>query len=1699
MSGFSGFAEFAKADSFNSTTAAATLARRRQAESKKKPSVGDGDIRTNKFRPSPIYTGSDGRLTVLFRKIGQKRDPATKVRALEELSQCVFPPISKDTASSETDNFPRPEKIAALCHLVFLHETKLGYDNNFSVRAGSYKALTASKDHVPKAWIGLFVGESDDDAILCPAATTVGMAWIASRGDPAAEVAKNAAAFVTKITSNAIEVSKKVIKEATCKYSKAILSCKRASSLQDVVNPTSVQSTTSGVSNKSTASAGKSNKNKSENAPVLNESEKEEMEECYERVMLSVLSGVGWLVQCYPEISETEQSYVDMACFPDSSSIIRILQSSRGSFRREGYTLIGKLCQFAPSLIMSESSAHLEMAPMIPNLLSSEKESPSFSPLLEMVLTYFAAFRNANFNVQWEKLDSIAFTKSLSKSLRRACYGAPASTWSPMILPLVASLPRQENNENVNSPAPLTVVESMWDGRNEAIRVVDKASIVCAVIECVTFLLLRQSKDSYPQFSTQSWTKCGKLLIEILSFYLTGLPNVIGSAEDALDDLSATIARDLLKLDEASSNADVNGRGINQTQWLWEETGLQNIFALAKNQPQPLRRFKCLLDHLSTARQSGKSHLLPSCRNLFRSVISNINGYADKTCNKDDGELLLATIRCCGVDNLFPIMNMGESCTSTNSVEDFILNDLLRWILVHGSTSQRSSVCVDFKILKLCLYSIASVSRQSELWETVLRELVKAYCDYTTIADGLLVMISYERDSCPNCIVKCKVLDTFAAGTAQEFASSFRRSHGILRDHSEDVDDDEESRVLRKGDLSLFLRTCAGIASHSFGLLVSVSVVKEWIASCCESTFNAGGNIALIHEDDLGANVLLQALLVLKSTQTSNFISDDEVVTLLLESWREGGRIWSETSAVMLKTSPLKDDFIVRASLSLCGEIKSQPTTDRAVLELVSEAWAIRAKKLLEISQSKSLDSVGLHDLLLWDSGNQSEFLFLCLMYLLYLVEANDRQELLFKNRDEKLFVHILRCISKTNGALSTSFEIRTVRNQQLVDIVGDVAKTILERCCVYGIDLLSSLASKEAFEDDDHLNRTLTALTFLMSLLFRPVRGKNEIGDDLSPTSIKEGDSIWYEKAEGEARVKAIVVKVHLDDFPDLYYTIKVDESNTEKQTVAKKLKRYPSPQINERLESLEANDDSAISDRLGRCIVTKLLQPNDIGTNEMAAECINIITSQCGFAALGVGSVKYDVFKMVSSIESLLCDTLTAPANELSFVKCIPLLRSLSLSMGYGIYTIPSWKNVAALKLDPSGSIIKILDLYGNPGWIADQLTCPMQPFHASVTMWLTVALYTIKDEETYRRLLATFRLLGEFLLKNDDSVSNSIHILNAAASVQAASIDFTNPALVESEDEKQVLLQLTRCFVDSHRSVSSAWAEKFSSLLRTKGKKFRSMFMEAAKSCSNELVDCLFSPQKRWCAFQILDAFASGADEDSLETDDSIVQQQFAAWKISMDDEEAVELEEDLRTTASWLPAKLMSLLKSIGECASSIEHEDKDPLLGNLLAWITCLNIMDTAGSADMRNRSAVGAFIKKTNALGVIMEIALSETDLGTGDKEDIFACTELDASADFVTDEVALLVLFRTVEALPTLVKTWFNDDCPKYWQQKFSTFVEKRVAPATLQRELDRIKQATCFDEMAVNGSCASREVVATYHQDEVRSGLCNLFSVYV
>ena len=42
-------------------------------------------------------------------------------------------------------------------------------------------------------------------------------------------------------------------------------------------------------------------------------------------------------------------------------------------------------------------------------------------------------------------------------------------------------------------------------------------------------------------------------------------------------------------------------------------------------------------------------------------------------------------------------------------------------------------------------------------------------------------------------------------------------------------------------------------------------------------------------------------------------------------------------------------------------------------------------------------------------------------------------------------------------------------------------------------------------------------------------------------------------------------------------------------------------------------------------------------------------------------------------------------------------------------------------------------------------------------------------------------------------------------------------------------------------------------------------------------------------------------------------------------------------------------------------------------------------------------------------------------------------------------------------------------------------------MAPETLRQELDRILVASNLGDLSVNGSCVSREIVATYVQDEV------------
>ena len=78
---------------------------------------------------------------------------------------------------------------------------------------------------------------------------------------------------------------------------------------------------------------------------------------------------------------------------------------------------------------------------------------------------------------------------------------------------------------------------------------------------------------------------------------------------------------------------------------------------------------------------------------------------------------------------------------------------------------------------------------------------------------------------------------------------------------------------------------------------------------------------------------------------------------------------------------------------------------------------------------------------------------------------------------------------------------------------------------------------------------------------------------------------------------------------------------------------------------------------------------------------------------------------------------------------------------------------------------------------------------------------------------------------------------------------------------------------------------------------------------------------------------------------------------------------------------------------------------------------------------------------------------------------------------------------FRTVQAFPGLVKRWFDQDAERNSKAIAVNFLEKQAGRLILKKELDIINKSKSSDlvgDMNITGSLVSREVVATYLQDE-------------
>jgi len=313
--------------------------------------------------------------------------------------------------------------------------------------------------------------------------------------------------------------------------------------------------------------------------------------------------------------------------------------------------------------------------------------------------------------------------------------------------------------------------------------------------------------------------------------------------------------------------------------------------------------------------------------------------------------------------------------------------------------------------------------------------------------------------------------------------------------------------------------------------------------------------------------------------------------------------------------------------------------------------------------------------------------------------------------------------------------------------------------------------------------------------------------------------------------------------------------------------------------------------------------------------------------------------------------------------------------------------------------------------------------------------------------------------------------------------------------------------------------------------------------SRQCLNELAKCLYDPHKQYYAVQIFQTYAEAGrplilldddnnDDDDNDDDDLInpkTLQRLDVWAKDLLQNEADELEDDIASVAHWVCKELMNDMESWHDNEIDDDDDDDDDnddsnnntiiACGRMLSWLSILNIADAATSKDSVNRLAFTSYVSRCKAVDAMMNLAINYGNVAGNSSDhhyrnrnrnrnqkvqldvvipmkDILQQQQYDSSSSSSSNYVSLSlsklaarVIYRSVEVFPTLSKNWWDDSasgCPTYLTQTVKEFVETQVSPDILHHAVKSVKNAIAFGEMKVMGSSVSREVTATYVQDD-------------
>lgn len=1560
------------------------------------PSTQGSDVSSSQLKWSPVYTGSDSQLSILFKKIGQKRDGSTKAKALLEVKAFI-----------EDETNGKKDKVTALAHLLFAYHSKLTYDDSATVRAAALSTLNSARLQLPKALNTLLQENSE----------LVGMIWCA-KTDPASEVRAAARKWCQEYSSDDFD--------GLWSFVTRILGYGRPKTMHDDIFA------------------------RRSGDEALSDLEREQLDERFERIVGTVLQGVDAWLKAFPETDSLKyETHIK------DSVLWKQMTNSRNSFRLKAYQVLGTMCQHSKSVVYGKLG--LETLPKtLPAVVAQEKEPSNIPHLFEVILLYMTSGDSS-------RLDKSRLFKAINKVLKKACFGASPSDWGPMMLPLLATVD--------DLKLSMGFISNLLAGRDDAIGLSDSLLITSYGVECSSYLLLRA--EGGESMDTSDFDAILSLWLEMLKIYLStsGVTSVSRHADVSL---ATILGKTLCRLDEASISNEAS-RIYERKDLFWKE--LLPAVLLDRTGSEVTVRFSSLLQKVGEVRKTptNQSHLLPLLRKKFTDILSDHQSHSSALPGDQEYQLMQSCMEFSSATNIF-----GSGADNDIDLQNFLMNDLLRWVVIHASRDgsegrrTRTKLAVrDFSLLRVCLESILSAHKQSTLWGTVLHELVLSKCDVGILAAGLRTMCQCSASTAGvdmTEVVKCEALENLSM---QVVEGALQNAQGEGSTERED-----------------FLRTCCGLHPAQSSPLLGKAVVSKFLVA-----------LGTVPEDQVPVSVL--AVLV-ECAKKGKLLLRDDAIKLTMLTWKIGGDVWSRHGLALLTEAEdsLRTEFFEKAGEQLRDSLLSiccshLPHTE---IEASCDKWGERAVQWFRvmdtISGYEKFAITGLANAKIWReaaSGNVtlSSVLSRCTTTLLLGVEnREERLGLLFPgNQDEDRVGLFSDMLTSVSALANQAGSLRVVSVSSFVASFGgrDVFSDGLIVKCVD--ELVESVKASWETSCTDLTHKGLIGISHFLQELFVPFLSNdcdmNETHTDSA--AIKTGDVVWYvPNPDQSAATEAKVVKIHKDDFPNLYFTIsfETDGAVQEKQTVAERLRHSKSPRYY--LEDGDmSQEERSLRLSIGSILMKKIIKPHfnsDIVQGSIAMEagavCVNILVSQCGLMGkAGLGSDRYYLFQKLASLqEQVVHSVASGDFGTASFG-----LRMLSLALGWGELSLRSLHNLEYLNFDPSPSLDSLVSVYDGGSSVGG--------LNKAALLWIETAFTSIQTNELKGRVLQTITLLVDHM--SCDTMDNALLAMKAMRTICRSSS-------TESSDlERRAISKLIYAFAtrwETPGDKNEWWSEPLEALVVDLQRSKKSTLYAACRENSSHLVGLLSIKAKRWLATRFLymasktcaplrvDAF-----EDMLPTE---TRKRLKHWTKDMIQDDAEELEDDTLTVYEWIPSELMTEVESWIDDESYFDEAIEEKTTSRLLAWLLFLQYLESAAADDVRNRSAFSSYASKSGASFFVLSACVVSLNIEVDRKsqakpictvDDVLRGREL---AD--VSSLSMASLFHTIEAFPTLARGWWEDDCPKSLKDAMSKFVQFKVAPETLRRELQRINEARNLGEMTVRGSTVSREVTATYLQDE-------------